>query len=123
MSVIWLFYAFESLFQTRAGENLSAIVRRICLLLEADKQQSELLRKEFRSLYDIRSTIVHGGFEIIHPLHNEILDKRVNDSFFALLTAVDFGHAVLMACIQSIIERNWRVVIFDEKLSGDPIPA
>src|SRR5262249_14421214 len=61
MTVIWLFYAFESLLQTRVGENFSSIVRRLCLLLEATKQQSELLKKNMRALYDIRSAIVHGG--------------------------------------------------------------
>src|SRR5262249_61251094 len=64
MTVIWLFYAFESLLQTRVGENFSSIVRRLCLLLEATKQQSELLKKNMRALYDIRSAIVHGGFEV-----------------------------------------------------------
>ncbi len=62
MTVIWLFYAFESSLQTRVGENFSSIVRRLCLLLEADKQQSELLKRKMRALYDIRSAIVHGGF-------------------------------------------------------------
>jgi hypothetical protein len=46
ITVIWLFYAFESLLQTRAGENFSSIVRRLCLLLEANKQQSELLKRK-----------------------------------------------------------------------------
>jgi hypothetical protein len=121
MSVIWLFYAFESLFQTRVGENFSSIVRRASLLLEADKRESELLRKGLRSLYEVRSGIVHGGFEVIHPLHNDILDKRVNDSFYDLITAIDFGHAVLTACVQRIIEKNWCFVQFDERVSGQPI--
>jgi hypothetical protein len=66
MMVIWQFYALESFLQTRVGENFSSIVRRLCLLLGTNTQQSNLLKKQLRSLYDIRSAIVHGGFEVIH---------------------------------------------------------
>jgi hypothetical protein len=117
--VIWLFYAFESLLQTRVGENFSTIVRRLCLLLEADKQQSDLLRKKIRILYDIRSSIVHGGLEVTHPMNNEILDRRVESSFEKLLEATNFGYAVLLASIQKMIERSWRFPHFEEMLRGD----
>jgi hypothetical protein len=119
--VIWLFYAFESLLQTRVGENVSMIVRRLCLLLEANQQQSELLRKRIRMLYDIRSAIVHGGFEVAHPMHNEVLDKRVEASFERLLDATIYGYAVLLASIQTMIERNWRFPCFEEVLRGDVV--
>jgi Apea-like HEPN len=116
---IWLFYAFESLLQTRVGENFSTIVRRLCLLLETNREQSELLRKRIRTLYDIRSAIVHGGFEVAHPMHNEVLDKRVEVSFDKLFGATNFGYAVLLASIQIMIERSWRFPYFDEVLRGD----
>jgi hypothetical protein len=119
MAVIWLFYAFESLLQTRVGENFSAIIRRLTLLLDADKNQAELLRRKIRILYDIRSAIVHGGFEVTHPMHSEILDKRVDESFADLLQALDYGYALLLACIQRVIEQNWLFPYFDETVRGD----
>jgi hypothetical protein len=79
MEVVWLFYAFESLLQTNTGENFSSIVRRLCLLLEADVAQATLVKRKMRDLYNIRSAIVHGGFEITHPMHDEGLDERVQD--------------------------------------------
>jgi hypothetical protein len=121
MTVIWLFYAFESLLQTRAGENFSSIVRRLCLLLEANKPQSDILKKKMRALYDIRSAIVHGGFEVAHPMHDEVLDKRVEDSFGRLLDATDYGHAILLSSIQKTIENGWRFPRFDEVVGGDAV--
>ena len=121
MTVIWLFYAFESLLQTRVGENFSSIVRRLCLLLEATKQQSELLKKNMRALYDIRSAIVHGGFEVTHPMHDDILDKRVDDTFGRILQATDYGYAVLLASIQKPIENGWRFPRFDEVVRDEAV--
>jgi hypothetical protein len=121
MAVIWLFYAFESLLQTRVGENFSAITRRLILLLDADKQQAELLKKKVRVLYDIRSAIVHGGFEVTHPMHNGALDRRVDDSFADLLQALNYGYALLLASIQKTIEQSWLFPYFDETVRGDAI--
>jgi len=118
MIVIWLFYAFESLLQTKAGENFSSIVRRLCLLLKTNKQQSELLKKKMRTLYDIRSAIVHGGFEVTHPMHNELLDERVDDTFGKLLDATDYGHAILLASIQKTIENGWTFPRIEEMIEG-----
>ena len=119
MSVIWLFYAFESLLQTKIGENFSMIVKRLALLLDADSQQAEVIRRRMRALYDIRSAIVHGGFEVIHPMNNELLDRRADHSFISLLSALDHGYAILLACIQSMIERKWRLARFEESVRGE----
>jgi hypothetical protein len=122
MIVIWLFYAFESLLQTSAGENFNAIVRRLALLLDADEKAVKEIRKEMRALYDIRSSIVHGGFEVAHPSHNEILDKRVDDNYGRVLNAATLGHALLVCAIQCTIENGWRFPKFEEKLSGESYP-
>jgi hypothetical protein len=118
MVVIWLFYAFESMLQTRVGENFSAIVNRIGLLLNADEEQARLIRKKMRALYDVRSAIVHGGFEVIHPMHDGSLDKRADDDFGDLLQALNYGYALLLASVQAI---GWRLPIFDERISGHAI--
>jgi hypothetical protein len=120
MTVIWLFYAFESLLQTRAGENFSSMVRRLSLLLETDKHNSKLIRDGMRELYDLRSAIVHGGFELSHPSHNEILDKRLDDNFAKIQKATDFGYALLLAAVQKSIENNWQYPRFVETLVGGP---
>ena len=49
-AVIWLFYALESLLQTRSGENFNSLVGRLCLLLNANDKNAAILRKKIRSL-------------------------------------------------------------------------
>jgi hypothetical protein len=119
MIVIWLFYAFESLLQTNVGENFSAIVRRLSLLLEADENQTKIIRKAMRELYDLRSSIVHGGLEISHPAHNELLDKRVEERFVQLINATDMGHALLLSALQKIVSMSWKLPKFREILDGE----
>jgi Apea-like HEPN len=120
MEVVWLFYAFESLLQTKTGENLSSVVKRLCLLLEADVTQSALVKRKMRDLYNIRSAIVHGGFEITHPMHDEGLDKRVQDSFVRMVNATEYGHAFLLSAIQKTIVNGWKFPKFDETIGGEP---
>lgn len=121
MMVIWLFYAFESLFQTRVGENFSSLVRRIILLLELDADQSKILRQHLRSLYDMRSAIIHGGFEIAHPMHNEMLHRRVDESYQRMSAATDYGLTVLVASVQNVISRRWKYPHFTEGISDTGI--
>jgi hypothetical protein len=119
--VIWIFYAFESLLQANVGENFGAIVRRLSLLLGATEKQKKTLRKGMRELYDLRSSIVHGGFQVAHPMHNEILDKRVEENFMRLIEATNFGLAVLVSAVQETVRRGWKSPRFEEVLDGEPI--
>lgn len=120
MIVIWLLYAFESLLQTRVGENFSSLIKRLELLLQPNEAETVLLKKGMRSLYNIRSAIVHGGFEIVHPMHHEILDKRVDDKYIQVAAASEFGMALLIAAIQATIRRQWRYPLFNESITGAP---
>jgi hypothetical protein len=121
MVVIWLFYAFESLLQTKTGENFSSMVRRLISLLGLNEKQSKILRSKFRTLYEIRSAIVHGGFEISHPMHDEVLDKRVSENFERISQAADYGLTALLAAIQSTIVRGWKYPNFTESMNGVPV--
>ncbi|MDJ0514105.1 MAG: HEPN domain-containing protein [Methyloceanibacter sp.] len=121
VSVVWLFYAFESLLQTKPGENFATMVARICLLLDANASQASLVKKQMRSLYNTRSAIVHGGYEVIHPMHNEILDDRVDDVYGRLVELTRWGQAFLLACIQRTIQNGWLFPRFSEVLDGEPI--
>ena len=121
MTVIWLFYAFESLLQTRVGENFGALVARFRLLLNLDDKQHANLKKKLRVLYDIRSSVVHGGFSITHIIQNELLDDRVHDSINKILQATDYGNCLLVASIQQVIRNGWRWPVFSERMEGDTI--
>lgn len=116
--IIWLFYAFESLFQTRVGENFASIVERIGLLLEPDPKQEKHMRKQLRAMYDYRSKFVHGGLAVIHPMHHEGLDKRVDDEYGTTIDLSIYGVKLLLACLQELVERDWRALMF--KVSLEP---
>lgn len=120
-TIIWLFYAFESLLQTKTGENRSMLVRRIAQLLDLEAEAVILLRRQLNSLYDLRSSIVHGGLELIHPVHNEILDPRTDEKFQQLLSSADFGCTILVLCLQRLIMRGWRWPQFTEAMTGESI--
>lgn len=118
MVIVWLFYAFESLLQTKAGENFASLVQRLISLLELDESESKILRNEFRSLYNIRSAIVHGGFEVAHPMHSELLDKRVEENYQRIVDATDYGSNTLIAAVQATIVRGWKYPSFTERVQG-----
>ena len=119
LAVVWIFYALESLLQTKVGENFSSIVRRLALLLGLAEQEISALRKQLRVLYDLRSKIVHGGFEVMHPMQNEVLDKRVQQRCGDLLDAGNYGHAILVSSIQKMVEKGWFQPRFDEVIFGE----
>jgi hypothetical protein len=119
--VIWVFNAMETLFDTKVGENFRVLVERINLLLSPKPKQYKLLRTKLRELYNLRSAFVHGGLEVAHPMHNEVLDRRVNARVRNQMGAAGFGFEVLLASLQIVINNGWREPIFTEKLAGLPV--
>lgn len=110
--IIWLFYAFESLLQTRVGENFAALVDRLALILCPNAGQEARMRKRLREMYTHRSSFVHGGLKIIHPMHNEVMDRRVDDSYTSTIDLSQYGIKLLMACLQKYVRNDWYNVCF-----------
>lgn len=117
-SVIWIFYALESLLQTRVGESFSLLVKRLVLLLEMDLEAGKVLKKKMRALYDVRSALVHGGFEVMHPLNDDGLDKDAGEVFGDIVECVVYGGALIVAVLQKMVEKNWIDLQFEEVLAG-----
>jgi hypothetical protein len=115
-TVIWLFHSLETLLDTKPGENFRVLVDRIRLLLEPSEPELKVLNKKMRALYDLRSAFVHGGLEVSHPLHNEMLDKRVSVLYERLDTTCAFGFAVLLSTLQKIIGQGWSTFGFKESV-------
>jgi hypothetical protein len=72
-----------------------------------------------RDLYDLRSAIVHGGYQITHPMHDAGLDKRVMDSFVRETRATDYGYALLISAVQKAIVKGWKYPRFAEVIEGE----
>lgn len=110
--VVWLFYAMESLFETKPGENFTALFERICLVLEPPEEVRNRLRKELREMYNYRSAFVHGGLKVIHPHHREVMDKRVEQQYDNIVQLSLRWTHILVACLQKIAENGWTEVKF-----------
>lgn len=119
--VIWLFYALETLFDTKAGENFRVLTERIQLLLSPNEIEAKRLRQNLRALYDLRSSFVHGGLEVAHPMHSEQLDPVVDEKYARLSDVSEFGFGLLLSAVQTVIEKNWQWPQFDEVMRGNPV--
>jgi hypothetical protein len=110
--VVWLFHALESLLQTRVGENFSALVDRLILVLNPNAKQEAHMKSKLREMYNHRSGFVHGGLKIIHPMHNEVMDHRVSDAYDSTIQLSLYGIKLLIACFQHYAKNGWLDVGF-----------
>ncbi len=117
-NVIWMFYCLETLFDTKVGENFRVLTFRIGMLLELNPRDSASLKKKLKKLYDFRSSLVHGGQPVIHPMHNDMLDKRVLDHSYEVMRNVDVGYVLILACLQRLVKNRWTSVTFTETMTG-----
>lgn len=102
--LIWIFHALEALLDTRVGENFSAMLRRISMLLDLNERDKKILRKTLRHAYDIRSSFVHGGYVITHPIHNEVIDPEIGKAYSEGLELQQFGLALLISILQKLVK-------------------
>lgn len=105
--VVWLFYGLESLLATTPGQNFSALHQRICLLLCPNEKQAAYARRELRTMYDLRSSFVHGGLALIHPEHNNVVDE-IDKQSLEITETCRFGFAALVCVLQETIRRGWK---------------
>ncbi|MGK2915950.1 MAG: hypothetical protein ACSLE5_16130 [Porticoccaceae bacterium] len=117
-AVIWIFYALEALVETRVGESISTLVRRISALLNLTERQRTDLNKKLRKLYDFRSAVVHGGYKVAHPIAQEVIDRNIGDEFGRTIELFQFGFTIIVACLQALIKKGWVDVRFRETIEG-----
>lgn len=123
VSVVWLFHALESLFDTKVGENFAQLIKRISKLLNLSSAESKKLKRNMRKLYDKRSAIIHGGYEVAHPLSGYVNDERVDKSFVDAMDLVEYGFSIIFTCIQRMVVNNWSSIAFEEKMVGHELDS
>jgi len=116
--VIWAFHALEAIYGTKVGEGFTNLVERISLLLELDAQGKGILKKRLREMYDCRSSFVHGGYKVHHPMKNEIMDQSLNEDFNKLLEISQFGFNLVVLSLQALVENGWYGLKIKEQMSG-----
>lgn len=114
--IVWLFYGFESLFQTRVGENFTALLDRIALVLDAGLDERKVLKTKLRALYDYRSSFVHGGLQVIHPAQYDAVDPRIQETYGRTVDLSVFGTRLLLACLQRYVAAGWSAVQFETSM-------
>jgi len=116
--IIWAFHALEAIYGTKVGEGFTNLVERISTLLELDAQGKGILKKRLREMYDYRSSFVHGGYRVHHPMKNEIMDQRLNEDFSKLLEVSQFGFNLVVLSLQALVENGWYGLKIKEEMSG-----
>jgi Apea-like HEPN len=114
--VVWLFTALESLLSTKVGENFSGMARRASLVLGLDKTGQKRLSNRLRELYNLRSSFVHGGYAVAHPLHHESIDPRLDEDYGKVIQLSTYGFGILMAILQAMILANRQLLEFEERI-------
>ncbi|MEL7110021.1 MAG: hypothetical protein AAGJ68_05410 [Pseudomonadota bacterium] len=116
--VIWIFYILETVFDTRPGENFNALHRRICRLLVLSDNQAGQFKKRLRRLYNLRSSLIHGGHEILHPDHHSLLDSEIGQKQSKAREDLEFGVALSIAVVREMVRNQFARLEFSEELTG-----
>jgi hypothetical protein len=117
--IVWIFYALEQLLSTRVGENRSALETRLGLLLGTTEKTAALLKRSLKELYDYRSSMVHGGLEIIHVMQHDTVGDLVEKPYQKLMELSELGFSLLLVSLQTLIDKGWRSVNFKEILESE----
>jgi Apea-like HEPN len=117
--VVWLFTALESLLNTKVGENFSGMVRRASIVLKLDDRERKRLSSRLRKLYDLRSSFVHGGYPVAHPMHVETIDRRLDKDFSNILELSQYGFNLLGAILQVMVREKRLELNFEERLASE----
>ncbi|MCX5849093.1 MAG: HEPN domain-containing protein [Deltaproteobacteria bacterium] len=117
-SIIWIFHALEAIYSSKVGEGFTNLHRRISYLLKLDKKDQTILKKNLRKLYDFRSAIVHGGYQVYHPSSNEMIDSEYDDDINTFYRLNEYGFKLIVSSIQELIKNNWYGLLIDESIKG-----
>ncbi|HDZ72615.1 MAG TPA: hypothetical protein ENH55_07500 [Aurantimonas coralicida] len=115
-NIILIFYCLETIFDTKAGENFRVIADRIGILLDLSSDKKADLRKKLRTLYDLRSAIVHGGMELSHPMLNDLLDSNVDNHINRMMNACEFGNNLVVVCLRRLMRSQITELKFEERI-------
>ncbi|MDG9922749.1 MULTISPECIES: HEPN domain-containing protein [unclassified Pseudomonas] len=117
-SIVWMFHALEAIYKARVGENFTNLICRMAFLFGFNSKQENFLKKELRKIYDLRSSFVHGGYKIYHPMENEQLDPRVSEHRYKEYEACQVGFDLVVLSLQRLIEMGWVGIELREEILG-----
>jgi hypothetical protein len=118
MKLIWALVGIEALYVKGSTGVRQQVVEKSQTLLGP----LETHKKRIGRMYDWRSRFLHGDWDF-PPLETSagmIADGRpeVGDYYKGLCEAIEFGTAILVASLQTIIQRNWNGLDFSYKVDN-----
>jgi hypothetical protein len=116
--LVWFAHAMEALYDTPSDAILRTMRDRMFLVLGEPVENSKKIRKLINQFYDLRSSFVHGDYEILKPswlslaASIEAFDREGSDRSKFLISSV------VIATLQKMIINNWRGLSFHQIFSG-----
>jgi len=97
--VSWIFHALEAIYGTKAGRGFNDLSEKLVFLLSVPINKQKPLKKKLRELNDLRSSFIHGGYRVPHPLDEDYEDK--------IFDIINFGVLLIIYSIQILISKDW----------------
>ena len=111
-TVPWIFHALEAIYGTNAGRGFTDISEKVNFLLSVEERQRKSLKKRLRELNDLRSSFIHGGYNVSH-----IMDHNSNDKIFE---TINFGMSLVISSLQCLMRNNWHGLSVKTEIVGLP---
>lgn len=109
-TVPWVFHALEAIYGTNAGRGFTDISEKVNFLLSVEERQQKRLKSKLRELNDLRSSFVHGGYNVSH-----IMDDDSNDAIFE---TINFGISLIISSLQCLMRNGWKGINVEHKFVG-----
>jgi hypothetical protein len=108
LDIVWALLGLEALYCSGKSGVMNQLLEKSQVLLGAIQNHKRILR----DMYDLRSRVLHGNVDI--PLRYSHYDGVSEFQKFHLGTykAALLAHAMLVASIQKLVERNWTHLSF-----------
>ncbi len=116
--LIWLAHALEALFDTPELGISKALKSRIFLVLGKPASHSKKIKGAIDSFYKLRSSFVHGGLDIAHPLGNPALHQEIDKFENRILKEANLAISIIWATLQLFVHNNWKEIEFSESFVG-----
>ena len=110
--VSWVFHALEAIYGTKSGRGFNDIASKAIFLLDIPVNKQKRFKTDLRKLNDLRSSFIHGGYKVTHPLN-----KKHDEAVFDLL---EFGVLIIINSIQVLADKKWVELSVQEVFVGVP---
>jgi hypothetical protein len=117
INMIWLAHALESLFDTPEALISQTLKNRIFLVLQEPKN-IKTIKKKINEFYQLRSSFVHGDFDINHPLSNTLFEDELFEYGNKIIDVEYTAISIIVATLQKMVNNNWSNIEFAERYDG-----